>query len=263
MRIERGLPVLLTGASSGIGRDLALALARRGCRVGLVARSREALETLAVECGELGGEGLALPADVRDEDAMAAAVDAAVARFGGLRLVVANAGLGRYAPVESQPAEHVATTIEINYVGMTRTVRLALPHLLAATPAHVVGITSSAGLIPHREGSAYCASKAASNQYLAALRLEVADRGVGVSWICPGIVETPFLAKAELDPSRQLPRLNNLLIRRLTTDDVVHATLRAIERNRREVTLPLMMRLSALSMRLAPTFSDWLMRRTG
>lgn len=263
MKITPGLPVLLTGASSGIGHALALELARRGCRVGLVARSADALEQLAAACSSAGGEGLALPADVRDEEAMAAAVATVVERFGGLRLVVANAGLGRYAAVIDQPAEHVETTISINYVGMTRTVRLALPHLLRQTPAHVVGVTSSAGLIPHAHGSAYCASKAAANQYLSALRLEVKDRGVGVTMICPGVVATPFVDKAGLDTHTHLPRLNRLTVPLLQTDQVVRATVRGIERDRRVVTLPLMLRFYAWTMRVTPGFSDWLMRRTG
>lgn len=263
MKISPGLPVLLTGASSGIGRDLAVALARRGCRIGLIARGSAALLEVADACRDAGGEGLVLPADVRDEHAMAAAVAATVEKFGGLRLVIANAGLGRYATVEAQPAEHVETTISINYVGLTRTVRLTLPHLLAATPAHVVGITSSAGLIPHATGSAYCASKAASNQYLAALRLEVQDRGVAVTWVCPGLVTTPFLEKSSLDPVRHLPLLSRLTVPVLSTDQVVRATIRGIERNRRTVVLPWIMRFYALTMRLAPGFSDWLQRRTG
>lgn len=263
MKIEPGLPALVTGASTGIGREVALALARRGCRVGLVARDAAALSGLAGELKEAGGEGLALPADVRDEVAMAAAVGRAVEVFGGLRLVVANAGLGRYAAVERQPAEHVETTIRTNYEGLARTVRLALPHLLAGVPAHVVGMASSAGLIPHRLASAYCASKAASIAYLAVLRLEVFDRGVGVSWICPGVVETPFLDKAELDPSRDLPMLARLLVRHLTAEEVARAILRAVERNRSEVVMPPVMRFFAWTRRLTPRLADWLNRKTG
>ena len=263
MKIERGLPCLVTGASSGIGREIALALGRRGCRVALAARSADALTALAGELTAAGGEGLALPTDVRDEGQVGAAVAAAVARFGGLRLVVANAGLGRYALVEEQPAEHVETTIGINYVGMTRTVRHALPHLLAGAPSHVVGVASSAGLIPHRLASAYSASKAASIAYLATLRLEVFDRGVGVSWICPGVVETPYLEKADLDPATDLPRLARWTVRHLTAEEVARATLRAVERNRSEVVMPPMMRFYAWTRRLTPRLGDWLNRRTG
>jgi len=267
MRIEPGLPALVTGASSGIGRGIALELARRGCKVAVLARTRDALEELADEMRELGGErgaeALVAPADVQEEEQVAAAVARTVETFGGLRLLVANAGLGRYAKVEDQPAEHVETTIHVNYVGMTRTVRHALPHLLAAAPSHVVGVTSSAGLIPHTLGSAYCASKAASNMYLAALRLEVFDRGVGVSWVCPGVVKTPFLDKVDMDPDKDLPRLARMTVRHLSADEVVRATLRAVEGNKREVALPLMMRFFAWSRRATPRIAEWLVRVTG
>lgn len=263
MRIEPGLPALVTGASSGIGRAIALELARRGCRVAVLARTESALEELAEEMRAAGGEPLVVSADVQQEEQVAAAVARTVETFGALRLLVANAGLGLYAKVEEQPAEHVETTIGVNYVGMTRTVRHALPHLLAAAPAHVVGITSSAGLIPHTLGSAYCASKAASNMYLATLRLEVLDRGVGVSWICPGAVVTPFLDKSGLDPDRDLPRLARWTVRKLEADEVARAALRAVEHNRREVALPLMMRFFAWSRRSTPRIAEWLIRVTG
>ncbi len=263
MKITPGLPCLVTGASSGIGMEIARQLARRGARVALVARGREPLEALAAELAQLGGEGLVVTADVGEEEQVAAAVQQTVDAFGGLRLVVANAGLGLYAPVEEQPADHAETTIRVNYLGLTRTVRHALPHLLAAAPSHIVGMTSSAGLIPHKGGSAYCASKAASNQYLAALRLEVFDRGVGVSWICPGVVQTPFLDKADLDPSHDLPKLARWLVRTLNADEVASKALRAVERNQSLVTLPPMMRLLAWTRRLTPRFGDWLQRVTG
>lgn len=263
MKIVPRTPCLVTGASSGIGRELALELGRRRCRVALVARSREALETLAGEIDHAGGEGLPVPADVTSEDAVAAAVQTAVDRFGALELVVANAGQGRYAEVAEQPAEHVESTIGINYVGMTRTVRYALPHLLAAAPAHVVGITSSAGIIPHATASAYCASKAASNAYLAALRLEVLGRGVGVSWICPGVVETPFLETADLDPETHLPRLARWLVPRLQPEDVARAAIRAVEGNKSLVVIPWMMRFFTAFRGVAPRLGDWVQRVTG
>lgn len=263
MKLAPGTPSLVTGASSGIGLEIVRALARRGCRIALVARSADALDEVAAEVDALGGEGLALPADVTVEEELAGAVKRAVATFGGLRLVIANAGLGRYARVEEQPAEHAETTIRVNYLGLTRTVRLTLPHLLAGAPSHLVGMTSSAGLIPHSLASAYCASKAASNAYLATLRLEVFERGVGVSWICPGAVRTPFLDKSGLEPSKDLPLLARLLVRELSAEEVARAVVRAVEANKSEVTLPAMLRFFAWTRRLAPRFTDWLNRKTG
>lgn len=263
MKIHAGLPALVTGASSGIGREVALALGRRGCRVGLVARTAGALEELAGEIGAAGGEGLALPADVGEEGEVARAVARAAEAFGGLRLVVVCAGVGRYAEVSEQPAEHVETTIAVNYVGMTRTVRHALPHLVAGAPSHVVAVTSSAALIPHATATAYSASKAAGNAYLSALRLEVLGRGVGVTWVCPGLVETPFVESSGLVRERNLPRLSRWLVRPLRPEEVARATVRAVERNRREVVMPPILAFFTAFRRVAPGFADWLHRVTG
>ncbi len=263
MRLLPGTPALVTGASSGIGRHIALALARQGCRVALLARSEEPLETLAKEIRDQGGDALVLPTDVLVEEQVEQSISRAVEAFGGLRVVVANAGLGRYHEVLHQPAEHVETTVSVNYVGLTRTIRHALPHLLEQESGHIVGLTSSAGLIPHRLASAYCASKAASNMYLATLRLEVLSQGVGVSWVCPGIVETPFIEKAELNPQEDLPRLARLLVRHLKPEEVAHAVVKAIQGNKREVVMPFMMRLFAWSRRVTPGMAEWLMRVSG
>ncbi|MEM9293996.1 MAG: SDR family oxidoreductase [Acidobacteriota bacterium] len=263
MKITANTRCLVTGASSGIGRAIALELARRGAKVALTARSQESLEKVAEEVNAAGGQGLALPCDVTNEAAVAELVERVAASFGGLDLLVANAGLGKYAAVEEQGPEVVDITIQTNYVGMTRTVRHALPHLLASSPGHVVGVTSSAGIIPHTTAAAYAASKAASNMYLDVLRLEVADRGVGVTKICPGAVQTPFLEKADLDPKKDLPLLARWLVRTLSEEEVARATVRAVERNRGEVVQPFMLGLFALFQRTAPALAGWVQRKTG
>lgn len=261
MKIVPGTPALVTGASSGIGRQVALSLGRRSCRVALVARRTEVLEKVAADVADAGGEALVVPADVTDDEGLAASVRRAVDAFGGLRLVVADAGLGRYAPVDEQPPAMVERLIRVNYLGLVATVRHTLPHLLAGRPSHLVAVASSAGLIVHRMSSAYSGSKAAVIQYLSGLRLEVLDRGVGVTWVCPGAVDTPYFDGSNLDPDHDLPLLARWLIRRLQPDEVAETLVRAVERNRREVTLPPMMRFFAWTRRMTPTLADWLVRR--
>jgi len=263
MKIVAGTPALVSGASSGIGRAVAVALAGRGARVALVARRREALGEVAEEVRAAGGEAVVVPVDLASEEGCREAVERAVEALGGLRLLVPNAGLGRYARVEEQPAEHAEVTVRINYLGTVHLVRHALPHLLAAAPSAIVAVTSSAGVIPHPMGSAYCASKAAANQYLAALRLEVADRGVAVSAVCPGPVRTPFFEEAQMDPERDLPRLARLLVPMLVPEDVARSVLRAARSGRPVTVIPAAMRFFTFSYRLAPRLSEWLMRRTG
>ena len=159
-------------------------------------------------------------------------------------------------------------TFDVNVRGVFFAAQQAAKRMIASGvaergEARIINIASIASHTVLPGLSAYCASKAASNQYLAALRLEVKNLGVGVSWVCPGVVETPFLERSGLEPKRHLPRLNNLTVPILHTDAVVRATIGAIERDRRQVTLPAIMKLYALSMRLLPGFSDWLQRRTG
>jgi len=253
--------VLVTGASSGIGREVALAFARKGCRISLVARRADALARVSEEVVSAGGEAMILPADVRNATAMDTVVQETIGRFGGLQILVPNAGLGRYAlAVEQDPAE-VEELIRINYLGTVNTVRAALPHLLENPPAHIAAIASSAGLIPHRLASAYCATKAAVIQYLAVVRLEVFDRGIGVSWICPGAVETPFFEGARLDPEKDLPLLARLFVRTLKAPEVARATVRAVEHNRREVAMPGFVRFFAWTRRLTPGLADWINRK--
>ena len=251
---------MVTGASSGIGEAVAVELGRLGCRVALVARRRGELERVAERVEGAGGEAVVVAADLGRDAGCRGAVEEAVSALGGLRLLVPNAGLGRYAPVESQPSAHAEDTIRINYLGLVHTVRHALPHLLGAAPSAIVAVTSSAGLIPHRLGSAYCASKAAANMYLAALRLEVVDRGVGVSWVCPGAVRTPFFDGAGMDPERDLPLLARLLVRRLEPEEVARAVVRAASSGRPETVIPFTLRLFALFRRLAPRLGDWINR---
>ena len=252
---------MVTGASSGIGRAVAIELGRTGCRVALVARRREALEAVAEAVNGAGGEGIPVPADLGSDGGCRRAVEATLEALGNLRLLVPNAGIGRYATVLEQPASHAEETIRINYLGLVHTVRHALPHLLEAAPSAIVAVTSSAGLIPHRLGSAYCASKAAANAYLAALRLEVADAGVRVAWVCPGAVRTPFFEEANLDPDRDLPFLARLLVRQLDPPEVARAVLRAARRGRPEAVIPPILRFFAFTRRLAPTLADWINRK--
>ncbi len=250
----------MTGASSGIGRSVAISLGARHARIALVSRRKEPLDSVAEEIERAGGEALVITADVTDAQAVRDAVERTVRSFGGLRLLVPNAGIGRYGPATEQDVTEIEQLMRINYLGAVHTIRAALPHLLDGSPSHIAAVSSSAGLIPHIGGSAYCASKAALNSYLAALRLEVLDRGIGVSWICPGAVDTPFFDGANLDPDVDLPLLARIFVRKLDPNEVARTILRAVEHNRREIVLPPMLRFFAWTRRMTPTFADYLNR---
>ncbi len=260
MRID-GWPCLVTGASAGIGAEVAQALARRRCSVALLARRREPLAAVAARVEALGGHALALPADVADPTAVTDAVAAAAARLGGLRLVVVNAGIGVHAAAASLPDDALRRVFEVNCLGAVHTVRAALPHLLARQPSALVTVSSLSALIPYRGGGAYGATKAALNQYLRCLRLELAGQRVKVGWVCPGPVATSMIEDGV--PHRKLPRLARWLVPVLSPARVAGAVIRLAERGGGQHVLPASAALFAAMVRLVPRTAEWLELRTG
>jgi NAD(P)-dependent dehydrogenase (short-subunit alcohol dehydrogenase family) len=187
-----GRSVLITGAARGIGAALARKAAR-GARVALVGLEPELLAKVA---DELGPEHLWVEADVTDPEALKSAVDRTVATFGGLDIVVANAGIAPLTTVMTSSAHALSRTIEINLIGSMLTAHAALPHL-AERRGHVLLISSAAAFTVLPGMSAYCASKAGLERFGDALRLEVAHRGVTVASAHPTWIDTDLVRDTE------------------------------------------------------------------
>ncbi len=188
MQIGSGTRALVTGASRGIGRAVAHALAERGATVGLAARSTSDLEALALA---LPGAHYPLTCDVALPASIATAVEDFVAATGGLDLLVANAGIAHYEPIAAQSLEYIVQMTEVNWLGTVYTVKAALPFLLAAGgPAHIVVMSSGAGLRGFPGAAAYSATKAAQRMFGEALRHELAGTGVSVTIVFPGEIQT-------------------------------------------------------------------------
>lgn len=186
--------VVITGASSGIGAALARHYARRGATLGLIARRRDALESLA---GEFDGNPVSVyAADVRDASAMQAAGADFLARHGSPDIVFANAGVSvgtlTDAPEDLAAFEEV---LDVNVTGVVRTFQPFLGAMRASGCGTLVGIASVAGYRGLPGAAAYSASKAAAISYLESLRVELKDSGVRVVTICPGYIATPMTAK--------------------------------------------------------------------
>ncbi len=260
MRIA-SLPCLVTGASAGIGAEVALALARRRCAVALLARRREQLGEVAQQVEAAGGRALMVPADVSDPEAVHHAVAEAAAQLGGLRFVVVNAGVGVHAAASALPHAELERVFRVNCLGAMATVRAAVPHLEAGAPSALVAVSSLSGLIPYRGGSAYGASKAALNQYLRCLRLELVERGVGVGWLCPGPVATGLILEGV--PHGKLPRLARLLVPVLAPARVAAAVIRLGERGGGERVIPWSAAFFAWMARCFPATAERLERLTG
>ena len=187
----REASALVTGAGRGIGRAVALALAREGARVTVVSRNAAELDSLVGEIEANGARGIAFAGDLRSRSACDGAVAAAVDCFGGLQLLVNNAGVGSFANVEDTSDETWEDVLGTNLTAVFRLTRAAIPHL-AHRGGHVVMISSLAGQNPIAGMAAYCASKAALDHFSTCLMLEVRQRGVRVTTIAPGSVDTSF-----------------------------------------------------------------------
>ena len=188
--------ILVTGASEGIGRALCLALAAQRPRLVLAARNRGRLEELAAECGRLGAQTLVVPTDVTDPDACKALVEAAVARFGGIDAVVANAGgtmWTRFDEVEDLGL--FERLMRLNYLGSLYPTYYALPQL-KRTRGQLVAIASVAGLVGVPTRTGYSAAKHALIAFCDALRVELRGSGVAVTVVCPDFVVSQIHRRA-------------------------------------------------------------------
>jgi NADP-dependent 3-hydroxy acid dehydrogenase YdfG len=195
-----GRVALITGASRGIGAATARMLDAAGVKLGLVSRSGDDL-------GIPGAVGVT--ADVRDPDAIGAAVEAVVDRHGGLDILFVNAGVGAYGPILDLPAEHLDEMIEVNVKGAIYTVRAALPHLLRSPAADIVTLASEAGRRGLPLEAVYCASKFAQVGLTRALDHELREHGIRCTNVCPGGVATDFAMGRGRTPD--MPQLSGMM----------------------------------------------------
>jgi short-subunit dehydrogenase len=215
---------LITGASSGLGRALALWFARRGVTVYAAARRSEQLEALRAEQPE---NIIPLVLDVADADATHERIRALDELCGGLDLVIANAGVGDQMSAQTIEWTRVRAVLDVNVMGATATLCGALPGMLARKRGHLVGISSLAASISLPKTAAYNSSKSFLTAWLESLRLDVEPHGIAVTVIHPGFVKTAMTAKNTF----QMPFL-------LEADDAAERVGRAIVRKSRFFSFP-------------------------
>jgi short-subunit dehydrogenase len=254
VEIRGGTRAFVTGASRGIGRALSAALAQRGATVGLAARSTAELEALAAD---LPGEHHVLACDVADAESVRDAIEAFVARAGGLDLLVANAGITHYGPFREQPLEKALQMSEVNWRGTLHTVHFGLPHLLAAGRGHIVVVSSGAGLRSFPDASVYGATKAAQRMFAEALRHELAGTGVSLTIVYPGEIATS-LHDHEKD---RMPAWYRGGPKAAPPERLAAKVLAAVEADRRAVHYPPLVRLLGIVHGVSPRASDALLRR--
>jgi 3-oxoacyl-[acyl-carrier protein] reductase len=218
-----GKVVLITGASSGIGRSLAVELGKRGASVGLLARRADSLREVAREVEAAGGRALALPADVTDAAAVRAAADELRGTFGAVDVLVANAGVGVLTDDYARLGEQVAETVEINLLGAANSAGAVLPEMIARGEGQLVAISSLASYRGLPKSGAYCASKAALWNLTLGLARALAPE-VRVNAVAPGAVDSSWMIEWS-NEQRSGSIDKALLKRRCTTDDLAEVML--------------------------------------
>ena len=183
---------IVTGASRGIGRAIALQLAANGAKVAAVARNGADLAGLRNEIADQGGESLSVVANVAVADEARVVVEKTLERFGRVDILVNNAGVGQFKPTEEFEESEWDETMDVNVKGTFLLSKAVLPHLKAQRSGHLLSIASDVSKRTFGNGSVYCASKYAQDAFCAAVRKEVRPFGIKVSVIYPGLVATYF-----------------------------------------------------------------------
>ena len=245
----KGLTALVTGASSGIGRLLALRFSHEGARVALVARRAAELESLAAGIRAAGSEALALPCDVSDLVSVEQACTQAIARFGAIDLLVNNAGYGHHRAFLEWDLADMERMMRVNYLGTLYFTRLLLPQMVEHRRGWIVFMASVAGRIGTPEEAAYAATKFAMVGLAEALSIELEDAGIHVLTVCPGVIRTPFFDAEALERMPPVARR-----RFVEPEKLVEAILKALARGKRELTYPRSISVAYLVKALAPGF---------
>jgi len=188
--------VVVTGASSGIGSDVALAFGERGAKVALLARRKELLSELADKIAKAGGAGVAIACDVTDRKQVRRAVDEANDALGGIDILVNSAGVLLPSKFEEMDPRDLKKMLDVNLFGTVHAMQAVLPLMRKKGRGHIVNIASLAGRRGMSPLGGYCATKFAVTGLSEAVRTELFGSGINVSLIMPGLVDTPMAADA-------------------------------------------------------------------
>ncbi|MEC2343694.1 MULTISPECIES: SDR family NAD(P)-dependent oxidoreductase [Paenibacillus] len=249
-----GKIVVVTGASSGIGALAAQRLSERGAVVVLAARNAEKLNRVAAS---LAGPYRVLEMDVGSDASVKEGFNQILKEFGRVDVLLNNAGYGKFEYLDQMPVSEFAEMMNVNYIGMVRCTKAALPSMKAARSGRIVNVASMAGKIGTAKSTAYTATKHAVIGFSSALRQEVREYGITVSTINPGPIDTPFFDIA--DPSGGY--VNNVRWMMLKPERVVKAMVKAAEKGTMEINLPWIAGAGAKWYQMFPRLADRLSYR--
>lgn len=265
MVLERVLPwlgsfadqrVLITGASSGIGRETALTFARQGAAVALAARRRSLLDDVADEVGAAGGRALVVPTDVADAAATDQAVEAVRRAWGGVDILVNSAGILIPAAVEELKAEDLEAMLRVNVYGTLFMMQAVLPLMRRQGQGTIINVASLAGRRGVTPLGGYCASKFALVGLTEALRVELGGTNIHVGLVLPGVIDTPMVEG--FNQRTSLPSWPAML--NMPPEWVVAAVLIAARFHLREIAVPPGAATMELIGALTPGITDGLIR---
>lgn len=243
--------VMITGASSGIGRGVALEIASRGGHLGLLARREDLLNEIVEEAKTRNVKAVAATADVRDAKAVREAADRFRKELGPIDILIANAGIGTTDHAVRLTPEHAANVFGINMLGAVNSVAAVLPEMVERKQGRLVAISSLAAYRGLAKSAAYCASKAALSSYFESLRIDLRHTGVSVTIIHPGFIKTALTAGRE----KKMPYLMEL-------DHGVKKIVWAIEREKKTYAFPWQLATIVRATMLMPAaMYDWIAQR--
>jgi len=259
MRTIRGKKALVTGAAAGLGRAIAIRLAREGADVAVLDVDREKLEETRREVEELDVETISLVCDLTDRGEIAAAAARLLAEWGHVDILVNNAGVGFYGPTETMTADQWDWLMAINVHAPIHLTRELLPTLLERPEAHIVNMASICGLVAGGRFCAYHTSKFAIVGFTEALRAEYGRQGLGVTCVCPGPVRTGLYRASPCGHThKKTPEPPRWIC--TTPQHVAAAVVRGIYRDSRMIVLTPLAKMLFVLKRLTPGLLDTLQR---
>lgn len=253
----KGRTAVVTGASSGIGRAIAIELARHGCNVAIAARRADRLADTASECRQFASDVFVRRTDVSVKEDCFAFIEEVEHQFAPVDILVNNAGFALLDRIEAADTDDVRRMVDTNIFGTLHCTQAQLPFMLARGRGTIVNMSSITGLMGNAGMGMYGATKYAVTGMTEALRDEVIDRGIDVVLICPGTTESEFFLYAERG---KIPAASQL-VKGLEPEDVARATRQAIERGTYRTIVPTSAAMYIRFKEIAPRSAHWLMRK--
>jgi short-subunit dehydrogenase len=249
---------IITGASSGIGRETANLLARKGVKLVLAARREDKLKEVAKEINSLGSEALIIPTDVSDQTQVEHMVQRALEKFGRVDILVNNAGFGQFASIEETSSEDMLEIMGVNLMGTFYTTKAVLPQMKKQGSGHIINVSSVAGKRGFPFLGAYCATKFAMNAISEALRIELTGTGICVSLVYPVTTRTEFF---DVLKNRTGRRFEPPKIFSQSAHQVARAIVECAENPKPEVLPFPLARLLIVINAIAPGVLDFILKR--